>query len=94
MLRLLQIVVSLMVVPMMCLGIMASLSGGGMNPAFQRIGQLLLTLAPLAGILGVAASFILQRMEQTLLAYIVLTVAILVWIGLLVWLQRETGFFF
>jgi len=82
-----------MIAPMMCLGIMASLSGGGMNPAFQRIGQLLLTLAPLVGFLGVAASFILQRTGQTLLAYLALAVPVLIWVGLVIWLQRDTQFF-
>ena len=93
MLPLLQVVVFCMIIPMMCLGIMAGLSGGGMNPAFQRIGQLLLVLSPLLGILGIAASFILHRMGQTLIAYILLAVPVMIWVGLLIWLQRETQFF-
>ena len=76
-----------MIVPVMCLGIMASLSGGGNISAFQRIGQLLLTLAPLAGVLGVATSLILQRSDISFLAYVALAIPVLLWVGLLVWLQ-------
>ena len=91
---LLQIAVSCLIVPMMCLGIMASLSGGGMTPAYQRIGQILLVLPPITGILAVVISFILQRLGLSTLAYVALAVPILIWVGLLIWLQRETGFFF
>jgi len=93
MLRLFQVMTFCMIVPMVCLGIMAGLSGGGMTPAYQRIGQSLFTISPLVGIVGVVASVILQRMGYPTLAYVALGIPIVVWIGLLIWLQRETGFF-
>ncbi|MEO1165999.1 MAG: hypothetical protein AAFV98_19605 [Chloroflexota bacterium] len=93
MLRLFQILTACMIVPVMCLGLMSSLSGGGMTPAFQQIGQSLMTIAPLVGIATVVASVLLQRADRPILAYIVLVVPIIFWIGQLIWLQRETGFF-
>lgn len=93
MFRLLQVVVSCMIVPMVCLGFMAGLSGGGLNPAFQRIGQTMIVVSPIVGIVAIVASFILHRMEQTQLAYVSLAIPIVVWIGLLIWLQLETQFF-
>jgi len=93
MLRILQVIIACMIIPVMCLGIMAAFSGGGMTPAFQQIGKLLLTLAPLVGIIGIIASLILQRVGVSPLAYIALAVPVIVWVGLIIWLQRATGFF-
>lgn len=94
MFRLLQVINFLMIVPIMCLGMMSSLSGGGMTPAFQQIGRyMLLTPVPTA-LASIIIAEILWRLEQPILAYIALAVPFVIWVGLLVWLQIETGFFF
>ena len=94
MLRLLQVIVALLIIPMMCLGMMSGLSGGGLNPSYQRIGQVLLVLSPLAGIAAVVVSFILQRLELSFPAYAAVAAPLVMWFVLMAWLQRETGFFF
>lgn len=91
--RSLQVIVLCLIIPMMCLGMMAGLSGGGLNPTFQRIGQILLVLSPLIGLIGLVGSIILWRIGQPQLAYIAISVPIVMWFGLLIWLQVETGFF-
>lgn len=93
MVLILQIIVGIGIVSMMCPGMMAGLSGGGNTPAFQRIGEVMLVLSLVVGIAGIVASIIFQRMESTLLTDLSLAVPVVVWIGLLIWLHRETGFF-
>jgi hypothetical protein len=91
--RVLQILVPLAIVPMMALGLMSMLSGGGMTPAYQQIGRVMLWLSPLAGIAGLILSLVLWHFGQSLLAYLAILTPLLVWAGLLLWLQIETGFF-
>ena len=93
MLQIFRIAIVIMIIPTMCLGFMVGLSGGGLNPTFQNIGTLLITVAPIIGILGVIGSFILNRMGRSHLAYISLSIPFLVWVGLVIWLQLETAFF-
>ncbi len=93
-LRVLQVAVALSIIPMMCLGVMSGLSGGGLTPAFQRIGQLLLTLSPIVGVGGVAASILLWRWQLPVLAYAVIIIPLVMWVWLIVWLQSATGFFY
>jgi len=92
-LRILQIVTGLLLIPMFCLGLMAGLSGGGLNPAYQRIGGLMLW-SPAVGILGLIVAELLHRFQLPTAALMAIFIPLLVWIGLLVWLQVETGFFF
>lgn len=42
---------------------------------------------------NIFVSYILQRSGIAPLAYVALAIPVLVWVGLLIWLQRETGFF-
>ena len=65
MLRISQVVVISAIVPMMCLGLMASLSGGGTNPAFQRIGGQLTSLSPIVGVICLIFSWLLQQSGRT-----------------------------
>jgi len=94
MLRILQILVGFLIVPMMCLGIMSAMSGGGVTPAFQEIGGRLIRLSPLVGITSVGASWLLERMHLKPLAYAALVVPIVMWVALVVDLHRRTNFFF
>jgi hypothetical protein len=91
--RILQVVDLLLLVPMFCLGVMVGLSGGGLNPVLGHISGWLL-FSPLVGIAGVVAAEVLRRYEQPTLAVIAAVIPLLLWIGLLIWLQRDTGFFF
>jgi len=94
MFRLLQVTVALLIIPMMCLGMMIGLSGGSIEPSTQRITEILLMLPPVAGIAALVASFVLWRLDWSRLAYASLVAPLLIWVGLLIWAQQETGFFF
>ena len=93
MFRLLQGLDVILFFPILALGFMSALSGGGLNPAFQRIGQLMIYLAPVT-IVCVIVAEVLWRNAQPTIAYIVLIVPIVIWIGLILWLQLATEFFF
>lgn len=88
-----QMSICCMIPLVMALGLMAGLSGGGGTPSFQRIGQLLLVPAPLAGVVAVVVSLVLQQVGLASAAYAILAVPVLLWAGLVLWLQRATGFF-
>ncbi len=85
--RLLQVLVPLAIVPMMVLGFLSGLSGGGMVPAYQRIGRLLIFLSPVVGLAGLILSLILWHFEQSLLAYIAILTPAAMWVGLFLWLR-------
>lgn len=93
MFRLLQIVDILIILPMMALGLMAGLSGGGLTPAFQRIGQLMLVTPPFVSIIAVIVAEILWRVDQKSWAYVVVLLPLVWYIGLIIWLQTSTRFF-
>jgi len=93
MLRKSQIVVLSTILPMMCLGGMSALSGGGVTPAFQEIGGRLMKLSPLVGITSVGASWLLERLRLKPLAYAVLVVPIVMWVVMVADLHRRTNFF-
>lgn len=93
-LGLLQVGVGCLIIPMMCLGLMAGLSGGGLTPSFQRIGELLLGVSPALGIVSLIISVVLARFGFTTLAYVAIAFPLVFWIVMIVWLQRDTGFFF
>lgn len=94
MLRVLHAINLLMIVPMIACGFMSSLSGGGLNPAYQRIGQILIVVSPIMPVVCVVIAEVLWRYNQPYPAYIINVIPLLVWIGLLIWLQIATGFFF
>jgi len=93
MLRILQILIGFLIVPMMCLGGMSAMSGGGATPAFQEIGRRLMKLSPLVGIISVGASWLLERLRLKPLAYAVLVVPIVMWVVMVADLHRRTNFF-
>ncbi len=93
MLRKSQIVVLSTILPMMCLGVMSAMSGGGAIPAFQEIGRHLMKLSPLVGIISVGASWLLERLRLKPLAYAVLVVPIVMWVVMVADLHRRTNFF-
>lgn len=83
----------LLILPMMAIGMMAGLSGGGLNPAYQRIGtQFLVWSTPLA----IGCTFfaeLLWRLGLTLPAYLLNLTPLLVWSGLWFQLRRSTNNF-
>ncbi len=93
MFRLLQIIDVLLFFPILALGLMSGLSGGGLTPAFQQIGTMMMWLAPASVVCAIIAE-VLWRMNQQPLAYSVLVLPIIIWIGLIIALQVTTGFFF
>jgi len=93
MFRILQVIDVLLFFPILALGLMSGFSGGGNNVWFQRIGTMMLWLAP-ASVVCVVIAEVLWRMKQQALAYGVLVLPIIIWIGLIVALQVTTQFFF
>lgn len=92
--RVMQVIVLLMTCPMIALGVMASLSGGGNTPAFQEIGRRLTSISFFMPILLLVVSELVHRwLKLTWVAIALLVVPVVVWGWLLLWLQRETGFF-
>ena len=93
-LRVLQVLVFLLVLPMIALGVMASLSGGGVTPAFQEIGGRLIGLSFFVSLPLLIASEVIHRwLKLTPVSLILLVIPLIMWGWLLVRLQRETGFF-
>ncbi len=93
MLRIVEMVIGVLILVMMALGLMSSLSGGGLNPAYQQVGGLLLRMSPIIGVVCIIIAELLSRTQFRPLAYIVLAIPMVFWAVMLVWLQRETGFF-
>ena len=93
MLRISQVVVISAIVPMMCLGVMSAMSGGGAISAFQEIGGRLMRLSPWVGLTSVGASWLLERLRLKPLAYAVLVVPIVMWVVMVADLHRRTNFF-
>ena len=87
--RVLQVLVPLAIVPMMAIGFMSTLSGGGMVPAYQRIGNLLIILSPLVGLAGLILSLVLWHFGQSLLAYMAILTPVVMWIGMVLWLRMQ-----
>jgi hypothetical protein len=93
-LRIIQGLNAVLICPMIALGLMSSLSGGGMTPAFQEIGGRMMgygLFAPIVCIL--VAEGIYRLTSRAWLAIPVLLVPLGIWVWLIVLLQRETGFF-
>jgi len=93
MFRLLQVIDILLFFPILALGLMAGFSGGGNNIWFQRIGTAMLWLAP-ASVVCVIIAEILWRLNQQTLAFGLLVLPIMIWVGLIIALQIKTKFFF
>ncbi|MEO0563747.1 MAG: hypothetical protein AAF125_16695 [Chloroflexota bacterium] len=92
--RVIQGIVGLMICPMLALGFMSSLSGGGNIPAFQIIGQRLVLLSvTLAPVCLIIAEVVHRRFKLTPVAIVVCLVPVAAWAWLSYTLQRETGFF-
>ena len=89
----LQILVPLASVGMILLGMMSRLSGGGMTPAYQEIGALMMWVSPVAALIGLILSLILWHIGQSTLAYAAILAPVAVWAGLILWLQIATRFF-
>ena len=93
MFRLLQVIDVLLFFPILALGFMSGLSGGGHNVWFQRIGTVMLWLAP-ASVVCVIIAEVLWRLNQQTLAFGLLILPIVTWVGLIIALQVKTKFFF
>ncbi|MEM7735205.1 MAG: hypothetical protein AAF267_05385 [Deinococcota bacterium] len=92
-LRILQIGVGVLSPLVALIGLMSALSGGGMTPAFQQIGRWLMYVPFPSAAVGIILSQLLWRWKQPWLALLVIVVPLIVWAGLLVWLDQRTGFF-
>jgi len=93
MLRVFELLIGVLVVAMICLGLMSALSGGGMTPAFQRIGNILMAGSPIVGLICIVLAEVLGRTQYRPFAYGVLLIPIIFWVVMIIWLQRATGFF-
>ncbi|MEO1287649.1 MAG: hypothetical protein AAFV93_07765 [Chloroflexota bacterium] len=92
-LRILQVLTVLPIVPTMCIGLMVAMSGGSTTTPFYSIGMRLLVLSPLVAIVSLGVPLLLERKDMTLFAYIILAVPFALWAYLLIDLQNKTGFF-
>jgi len=92
--RLFQILTLLGIVPMMLLGLMSGLSGGGLTPIYQRLGVFLMVKSPIIAVVCLVVAEVFWRLDQTTLAQLVCAVPGVMWLGLLAWLQYKTGFFY
>lgn len=97
-LRIVEGLVGLLILPMMALGLMASLSGGGMTPAFQEIGSRLIVWSLFVPLVCLVLAEVVHRFVKlppyaTVIAIVIAAVPIAMWVWLVVWLERETGFF-
>ena len=93
-LRILQVIDFLLIGPMMCLGLMAGLSGGGLTPALQQVGTALLVVSPILAVVAIVAAEILLRVQLPIIGYVALAIPLLFWVAGVVWLQITTRFFF
>ncbi|MEL6270777.1 MAG: hypothetical protein AAFV33_15230 [Chloroflexota bacterium] len=93
--RVMQIAIVLLICPMVTLGLMSGLSGGGMTPAFQIIGGRLMGWSvPLVLACVGLAELIYRRTGQLAIAAALCLIPIGVWAWLVVSLQQQTGFFY
>jgi hypothetical protein len=93
-LRILQIVDGLLILPMLALGFMSSLSGGGMTPAFQEIGQrMIATVLYLPVPCIIIAEILHRRTSFTWAGVVFAAIPLVVWAWLVLRLQVATGFF-
>lgn len=95
MFRLLHLINILLIVPMMACGFMSMMSGGGQTPIYQDLGILLLMASPVVGIASVLLAEVIWRLAPNLrrIAVLIDFMPIMMWAGLMIWLQVETGFF-
>ncbi|MEM6281426.1 MAG: hypothetical protein AAF787_04460 [Chloroflexota bacterium] len=93
-LRIAQIINAVMIVPIFCLGMMVSLSGGGVTPAYQQIGGQLMLMAFAAPLVCVAlAEGVYRLAQQPLIGAVVCLIPFGVWVWLCIRLENATGFF-
>lgn len=92
--RVLQCATLLCVIPMMLLGLMLGLSGGGLKPIYQRVGARFLVGMPVVVIACLIFAEILWRNDANPFAYIVILLPFGLWISQLAWVQYHTRFFF
>lgn len=99
-LRLIQIIVFLLTIPMIALGGMSMFSEGGGTPAYQEISVQIVMMSiyiPVPAI--ILAEIIYRLMKHTRLPEIfvipvfIAAIPLVMWAGLIVWLQVEMGFF-
>jgi hypothetical protein len=81
------------VFPILALGFMSALSGGGNTPEFQLIGMLMAYLAPVT-LVSVFITELFWRNAHSTIAYPVLIAPVIIWIVLIIWLQMTSQFFF
>lgn len=93
MFRLLQIMDILLIFPMVILGLIVGLSGGGSNQWNRWWSKIVFRLAPM-GIVGALIAEIIWRFNIESIAYAVVLAPLVIWFGLLVLLQKKTHFFF
>lgn len=92
-LRILQITVALLACPMIGLGVMVSLSGGG-DTFGQVIGPPLSAVSFFAPVLLLLISEALHRwLNWTPLSLVLLVIMLAVWVWFVVRIQQETAFF-
>ncbi len=93
-LRVMQVIVLLLMCPMIALGVMSSLSGGGGTPTFQEIGGRLVGISFFLPIALLIVSEVVHRwLKLTPVSLVLLVIPLVLWGWLVVRLQRETGFF-
>lgn len=99
-LRATQIIVLILILPMIALGGMSIFSEGGGTPAYQEISVQIVMMSiyiPVPSI--ILAEIIYRLMKHTRLPEIfvipvfIAAIPLVMWVGLIVWLQQETGFF-
>lgn len=91
--RALHILNLLLIVPIMCLGLMVSMSGGSSTTPFYRIGMLLLVASPIVALICMLLAEVIWRQTGHGVAILVGLIPLVVWGVLITWLQRVTGFF-
>ncbi|GEM_PF-1854928 len=93
MFRLIQVIDLLIFFPMLILGLMVGLSGGGLNPWAQKLGGIMFRFSPMCIVSVIVAEFA-WRFNLELIAYGLVLTPIVVWLCLLIVLQKKTRFFF
>ncbi len=91
--RIFQVINGLLICPMLALGVMASLSGGGVTPAFQIIGGRLMWMSLVVPAVCIALAELIYRRFGWPFALPLLIVPLVVWAWLVIELQLQTGFF-
>jgi hypothetical protein len=80
MLWVLHVMNLLLIIPMMAIGMMMGLSGGGTKPILQFIGARMLVWSPMVAVLSVITSEILWQLDFTIIAYIVNLIPLTMWV--------------